>query len=1633
MLKRILKILIWTISSLVIIFLLLVFLITLPPVQQYVINKVTGYVSGKTHSTVSIGSIGISFPKSITAENIYLDDLHKDTLLFAGKLEADLDMFALLKGEVAVNSIALSKATARLSRTEKDSLYNFSFIINAFAGDTSKANRQVSDTNVAAISISEVSLRDIHFILDDKYNGIYTRADVSRLDLKTNRLDFQKMNFDLNDLHLDGTKVDVTISRNTPSNDTASTSALPIISLASLSLENIDFNFLNVPDSQFISASTKKIILKNTNVKLDQNFYSADKLESISTSFIMKSDKLAIAESDSSSLVNDVKASIGKISLKQTSVSIDLPGTAANNAFDPEHLHLLNLNLESDKNEYTSSVSRAQISSLSFALSQGFAVKNFSADVLYSSHAIDVNDLHLKTNNSSVNGEMSCTFSSLDAFKDSIGEVFVKLAMSKTMIDRKEVDFFAPQLTSVPFFTRTSAPVTISCNITGPVKDLIVEKLNLTAGNHTSASVKGRVTGLPDAAKTYYNITDLNLNSTAGDVVNNIPANMLPQTIRFPEAFSLHGNFKGTFRQFDSDLHLESSFGNVMAKVNMQANEKFSAEVTSDEFNVGKLLKQEKNIGEVSLNLKADGQGFKVETANGTVWLNVQSAKVMGYTYHDFHAEGKIANQQFKGEAQLNDTNISLAFDGMIGFEKGHEEYVFTLDLKGANLQHLKLTGEDIRLAAMAEVNLKGNTVDNINGKAGVNKIIVVKDDKTYTLDSLLFATVNEEGKSDMSLKSAIIAMQFNGSIAPGKLVPEVTNHINRYFHISDSATVTTSKNNFTFDISIQNHPLIGEVLLPALKDFEPINIHGSFDGASDKMELNASMPRIDYNGNVIRGGNFKLYSDSSALKYKLTADELSSGTQYLQALVLEGEAKDNIARFALQLGDDEKARKLAFTSTIEVPHPGSMNVKLGTEATISGNNWNIPADNIISINKGKPLYMHLRLDKGGEMISFESKDSSNLEINFHDFELINFTGIIQKDTALAEGKLNGTFTLLKSNAFTSNATLTGLKIRSHPVGDLTVTATNSTASLITLEARLTGEGNDLTIGGTITPKQTENALNLKLNIQNLEMKSIEGFSFGQLQQSTGKVSGSMNCAGTFSKPLIHGELHFTNVTTTPTAIQTPLTLKNETLLLNGDEIRLNSFTILDRNNQPATMNGTIGLHDFTNPDYNLTFSADHFMVMNSDQQPGQDYFGTAILNSRIKISGNAAFTKINADVKLDDGSHLGIVIPESKLTSDRGEGVVVFSNTGLNPILATQSKSERQKTTFRNLVVSADISVDKNATLKILVDQASGDSLVVRGDAALSFTMDPGGTMSLTGRYELQEGSYLVSLQDLVKKRFIIEKGSTISWNGDPMDADVDMRAVYTVRTSPIDLVASQLSGLGDAERNKYKERIPFEVVLKLKGQLLKPDIAFEIQLPPESRGAMGGAVYAKINQLNEDESELNKQVFALLVLNRFIQEDPLASENGSGAAGIARQSVGRFLSQQLNQWSSRYINGVELNFDVQSYEDYSSGQGEGRTEVGIGLKKQFNDRFSVQVGGSADLEGERTKQNNLSDLTGDIMIEYKLTEDGRYRLRGFRQNEYEGIIEGQLTETGAGIIYTKDFDRWRDLFTKPKETEQQ
>jgi hypothetical protein len=317
-----------------------------------------------------------------------------------------------------------------------------------------------------------------------------------------------------------------------------------------------------------------------------------------------------------------------------------------------------------------------------------------------------------------------------------------------------------------------------------------------------------------------------------------------------------------------------------------------------------------------------------------------------------------------------------------------------------------------------------------------------------------------------------------------------------------------------------------------------------------------------------------------------------------------------------------------------------------------------------------------------------------------------------------------------------------------------------------------------------------------------------------------------------------------------------------------------------------------------------------------------------------------------------------------------------------------------------------------------------------LKGEAQLSGGIDPSGKTNLTGRYELSEGSYEMNF-NAIKRKFDIKKGSYILWTGEPTMADINITAIYKTEAAPIDLVSDQLGAVTTAVRNTYKQKIPFETNLIMTGELMKPTIAFDIVLPEGNNSVSTeiiNATQAKLTQLRQQTDEMNKQVFALLLLNRFIGENPFASETGGTNVGsIARDSASKILSEQLNNLAGNLIDGVELNFDLATSDDYTTGQRENKTDLNVGIsKKLLNDRLKVTVGSSFGIEGPQQTNQNANNIAGDVSLDYQLSKDGRYKVRVYRVNKYQVALQGEVVETGAAFIITLDYNKFRELFSK-------
>ena len=444
------------------------------------------------------------------------------------------------------------------------------------------------------------------------------------------------------------------------------------------------------------------------------------------------------------------------------------------------------------------------------------------------------------------------------------------------------------------------------------------------------------------------------------------------------------------------------------------------------------------------------------------------------------------------------------------------------------------------------------------------------------------------------------------------------------------------------------------------------------------------------------------------------------------------------------------------------------------------------------------------------------------------------------------------------------------------------------------------------------------------------------------------------------------------------------------------------------------------------NPGFDLTVNTDKFRVLDSKKGDNELVYGIASIRANLKIGGNLEMPIINGKLSVKDTTDLTYLVPQNQLDIQERDGVVIFVNKENPDALLTRNNGEASNSFFAGMDINTTLEIANEATFTIVLDEKTQDKLQASGEAVLNLNIDPNQDIRLSGRLELNSGFYRTSLYNLVSREFKLQKGSSIVWSGDPYDAKMDVTAIYEIVTSAASLMSSISYGQDSNVSRSYQQSAPFLVYLNIDGQLMKPELSFELDMPENARGNFGGAVYGRIQQLNQQESELNKQVFSLLALNRFY---PTTGSDGSsgGAISIARNNVNKVLSSELTTISNKLLGktGFKLGFDIDSFDDYQSGTAQSRTQLNINAsKKLFDDRLIVTAGSAVDVEGSASSSDTATPLIGNVTLEYLLTEEGIYRLKGFRRQEYQNVIDGQLIVTGLAFIFDREFNKFSQLF---------
>ncbi len=1655
--KKALKWLLWVIGSIVLLLILLVIIIQLPPTQRFLTHKAESYLQGKLKTKVRIGEIGLAFPKSIFIGDVYVESLQHDTLLFSHSLKVDIDMLGLLDHKVIVNSIKMERFTAHVLRTGPDSSFNYSFIMKAFSDSSDKKPKKQSNSKPYQIAVHGIYLHNFYITYNDKLTGMNSLVRLGKLDIDIRKMDLDKQLIAISKIDFENTTLRLAISKESKSDTTKSSSHYDI-SVDNIKLAGVNASYTNTVSGQAYGGFVGNLAVLNSEMKMATQKISIKSVE-LAESFA----SVALNENGNGSKKDTTKQQPGSesgpgwnillshLKVDNTQVSFDNQSAKpVSQGMDFNHLGLREINVLADNISYTTNRTSLDLVQLGLQERCGFAVRTLRTKFLFDSVETVLSGLDINTGNTHISKYIGLYYTSLSQLSDDMGKVGIKADVAESIVGYRDILYFAPSLSkTAPFSKDPDGEARIAAFIDGKIGNLNLHNITATAGKGTLVQVNGHIKNLPDMDRTFFDLNIAQMHTTRQDVAYFSPPHVIPSNIHIPQRISTKGYYKGSIHDFAIYLDTKTSMGNATAslKMKMPKNTKYSTystDITINRLQLGELLGQEKTLGPLTMHLNIIGSGLSLPDLNEQISAHISQATAMKYPYSNIDINGNFRDEAFNGTVNVKDTNIDLNFKGIVGVNPDSSVYKFVLDVKAADLHGLGLMDSDFRFKGTFQADIVKDSSQAINGTANFTKVLILKNKKTYPVRSFAFFSAEHTRRDSLTIRSDFMNADFSGNIRPTELGPVLQAHLNRYFNIKKDTGIAPEKDqNFRFHIDIGRTDLITEVFYPKIQKLVTGPINGSYNSATRIINLDIEMPEIKYSNITIDSLKVKVNSAPSKLDYNVTLEKMNAGL-LIKNIALGGRIENDSINSRFTVKDDSN-------KNIFMVAAGFRSQKNEIEIHVKQNGlivsykpWQISRDNFIEV--GDEIYVHdlvMSYEKSGITINspLAENTKSPLLVNFKNFDLAEATRWLQKDTLYAGGTLNGTVNLKNLNespVFDANLTVENLSYKNDTLGNMQIEADNNETNRYNLNMKMTGNKNDLAVKGYYATEGTKSTFNIQAVINRFTLKSAEPFIKGQMSSLGGDMDGSLLLSGTTESPNITGKLHFKESEFTLDYLSTHYKLHDENIVFNTKNIRFDNFRISDSADNTATVNGFIYTKYFSDFKFDMKVKTDHFLALNSQPKKGAEFYGKLLATSNITIKGSVNAPIVNATAHLEKGTAMTIVIPENAPTIESRQGVVFFSdiNRPQNKILYKHKFHDTvQQIEIKGVTLTSNIEVDKNAELKVIVDPEAGDYLDVKGAGTLSLGMRSDGTLTLTGRYEILEGSYQLTFYDFVKRRFTIQQGGSITWLGSPMEAELNLTAMYETRAAPYPILESELSGLSDQQRNQYYQQIRFQVLIKMTGQIKKPTLDMDITLNDLDKAAFNGAVIERLTEMELDKSEINKQVFALLVLNRLVYDNPLETQQENIVQDVAYTSASELLSQQLNNLASRFLKRGSLSFDVRTYQDYSTGSPTLTNEFKASLQESaLEDRLTFNLGSQVDVQGTdklHPQTSATNQAVSDVTIQYALTKDGRYRVLVFRDNTYAGIIQGQLVETGAGIAFVKDFNSFKHIFDPTKNQE--
>lgn len=1252
------------------------------------------------------------------------------------------------------------------------------------------------------------------------------------------------------------------------------------------------------------------------------------------------------------------------------------------------------------------------INKMSFLDFRGLYVKNLKSKFTYSKKNIKLENLDLLTKESTLVGNVLLNYK-IEDFSNFTDKVLFDIQLNSASVASNDIRYFYKEIgKNQHFYTKAI--------IKGTLNDLKFKNLELVDDRKTQ--INGDINFKNLFAKKGQKFSMYakfeKLTSTYGDLVvilPNILGTKLPTSLKKLGRFSASGTATVSTTAVEADFSMITALGRVTSNLEIQnINEidkaAYLGNVILENFDIATLLDQ-KELGRVSLNIDVDGKGFKQKYLNTAIKGDISQIEYKSYNYTNIVVDGTLKSPYYKGQISVNDPNLSMIFDGLLDLSKKDSRYDFHINVENADLNKLKLIKDSVSVfKGDVVVQASGNNIENFQGNVYINKTSYQNAKDTYNFDDFAInSTFDNSRIRTITVNSPdIVQGEIVGKYEFNQLENLVKNSLGSLYTNFKPSKV--KKGQFLkFNFSIYNK--IIEIFYPEISIGANTIVKGNISSDNQEFKLNFNSPQIVASSNTF--DNIRISVDNKNPLYNAFIELDSIKTKYYKIRdfsLINVTMKDTLFfRSEFKGGlNAEDYFNLNLYHTINKDNNNVVGISK-SEVKFKDYLWFLneieTPDNQIVFDKSFKNFDidNIILSHEDQSISLDGifKDTTikDIKLSFKDVDLNQITPANNK--FVVHGNINGEVNFKQNKDVyqpTASIIIDKLNVNKTDLGTLNFDIEgDESLRKFTINSDLENENlESFNADGSFEIVNKETILDLKLKFDKFNIATLNSLGGEVLSNIRGSISGNSTIEGNLKKPNINGRLYLDNAGITIPYLNVDYELSDNTIIdLTDEKFLFRNNTLKDtKYGTVGNLNGSIEHNNFTDWKLDLAISSKRLLALDTKDSEDAAYYGTAFIDGRATIKGptNALFIKVEA--KSEKGTAIKIPINNAESVSD---------NIFIHFVTAQEKYNVKNgivgnARNYNGLELEFDFDITPDAEVEVILDRNTGHGMKGKGFGSLLFKINTLGRFNMWGDFQAYEGTYNFKYGGLIDKKFEVKKGGSITWEGNPMKAQLNLEAIYKTSANPAVLL----------DNSSFNTKVPVEVVIGLRGDLTNPEPDFNIEFPTVSN-VLKSEIQYKLN----DKDVRQTQALYLLSSGGFLSPEGVSQSDFSGSLFETASSILGGIIQSDDEKFKVGLNFIGADRRIGKETD---GRFIATISSKINERVTINGKLGVPFGGI-----------NESAIVGDVEVLYRVNADGTLNLRLFnKENDINYVGQGIGYTQGLGVSYEVDFETFKEFVNK-------